>query len=394
MPIFLEDLGEDVALLFFLSATSGLCCLLAVNAFFRRLTSSKQLWIALIEDLAERRLVDIPHSRFLIEHSTEELISLVKRTVLGPATWSLPHKSPTVAEEICLPPSLITADQVELLFGGRHVLVHRDSPGWCLELWTVGADSPFWTRTQAVDVHAAEIIDGGRSVIIVTVSSHLKVIQVDLETAEFKDLLNVTLPANCSPSDNIRPVISGDLLAQALYWYGALDDDHGTFAAILLIDWRSQKYVLFWYSRNEPIIFLIVYQVGDVHQGRVFRPLQYATLLSYRFSIAASSGNMVGWVRMSSSLAQLDVTSVSYAGYGMRWVGPQIFKLVDASLLRRACAEGSEEKLQQVSSPENGVDSTDMVMEVRTRQYRGILSPYSHALVHLQGSSMMLTYYV
>jgi hypothetical protein len=248
---------------------------------------------------------------------------------------------------------------------------------------------------------------------------HLKVIQVDLETAEFKDLLNVTLPTNCSPSDNIRPVISGDLLAQALYWYGALDDDHGTFAAILLIDWRSQKYVLFWYSRNEPIIFvrafplssittckicavqrptialapghiifttlrnvvvhsvaaiasrwrpidpitaaslihlpprdiaptrmeqidfpvtvlvshfwipalalyrsplrrdefrLIVYQVGDVHQGRVFRPLQYAMLLIYRFSIAASSGNMVGWVRMSSSLAQLDVTSVSYAG--------------------------------------------------------------------------------
>jgi hypothetical protein len=144
-----------------------------VIAFFRRLTSSKQLWITLIEDLVERRLVDIPHSRFLIEHSTEELISLVKRTVLGPATWSLPHKSPTVAEEICLPPSLITADQVELLFGGRHVLVHRDSPEWCLELWTVGADSPFWTRTQAVDMHAAEIIDGGRSVIIVTVSSYV-----------------------------------------------------------------------------------------------------------------------------------------------------------------------------------------------------------------------------
>jgi hypothetical protein len=85
---------------------------------------------------------------------------------------------------------------------------------------------------------------------------HLEVIQVDLETAEFQDLLNITLPANCVPSDNIRPVISGDLLAQALYWTNGLDDDDGTFAAILLIDWRSQKYVLFWYSRNEPIIFV------------------------------------------------------------------------------------------------------------------------------------------
>ncbi|KAJ7836016.1 hypothetical protein B0H13DRAFT_2107520 [Mycena leptocephala] len=102
---------------------------------------------------------------------------------------------------------------------------------------------------------------------------------------------------------------------------------------------------------------------------------------------------MVGWVRMSCSLAQLNVTSVSYAGYCMRRVGPQIFRLVDTPLLRWARTEASEE-LQQVTSPENGVDSTDMVMEVRTRQYRGILSPYSHALVHLQGSSMMLTYYV
>jgi hypothetical protein len=76
----------------------------------------------------------------------------------------------------------------------------------------------------------------------------------------------------------------------------------------------------------------------------------------------------------------------------MRRVGPQIFRLVDTPLLRQPRTEASEESLQQVSSPENGVDSTDMVMEVRTRQYRGILSPYSHALVHLQGSSMMLYY--
>jgi hypothetical protein len=144
-----------------------------VNAFFRRLASSKQLWIALIEDLAERRLVDNPHSRSLIEHSTEELISLVKRTIIGPATWSLPHTSPTVAEEICLPASFITSDQVELLIGGRHLLVHRPYSLCCLELWTVGANSPFWTRTQAADMYAAEIIDGGRSVIIVAVSSYV-----------------------------------------------------------------------------------------------------------------------------------------------------------------------------------------------------------------------------
>jgi hypothetical protein len=103
---------------------------------------------------------------------------------------------------------------------------------------------------------------------------------------------------------------------------------------------------------------------------------------------------MMGWARRSSTLAQLDVTSISYAGYGMRWVGRDIFKLVDAPLLCPARAEASEEELQQVQSLEHGADSTDTVLEFRTRQHRGILSPYSHALVHLQGSAMILSYYV
>ncbi|KAJ7225181.1 hypothetical protein C8J57DRAFT_1535442 [Mycena rebaudengoi] len=94
-----EDLGEDVGLrVVSLCDIETLLSLGLVNVFFRRLTMAKQLWILLVEDLASRGLVDLPHSRSLADHSVMDLIGLVKRTVIGPATWSEQEGSPVLAE--------------------------------------------------------------------------------------------------------------------------------------------------------------------------------------------------------------------------------------------------------------------------------------------------------
>ncbi|KAJ7645157.1 hypothetical protein DFH06DRAFT_1333446 [Mycena polygramma] len=59
----LEDLGEDIALLILSSCDIETVLLVGrVNSWWHRLSLSKQLWIWLIEDLAEQCLLDLPRS--------------------------------------------------------------------------------------------------------------------------------------------------------------------------------------------------------------------------------------------------------------------------------------------------------------------------------------------
>ncbi|KAJ7914558.1 hypothetical protein B0H13DRAFT_2659159 [Mycena leptocephala] len=89
----------------------------------------KQLWIVLVEELIAISLAACPDTCSLAVHSVEELIALVKRTVLGPATWSVPNTSPT--------------------------------------LWNVQATTPLWTRISSKwSMPAFEMPDGGLSVVI------------------------------------------------------------------------------------------------------------------------------------------------------------------------------------------------------------------------------------
>jgi hypothetical protein len=135
-----------------------------VNRFLRQLTTRKQLWIALVEDLAAGALIDLPQSRSLADYSVQELIELVKRTVTGPVTWSREDTPPTLAEEILLPECFLRTAKVELLPGGRYILALRESS---LELWNVNGTIPIWTTIS--DLHtipAFEVAGSGSSVVI------------------------------------------------------------------------------------------------------------------------------------------------------------------------------------------------------------------------------------
>ncbi|KAJ6525154.1 hypothetical protein B0H19DRAFT_1084999 [Mycena capillaripes] len=80
-----ESLGEDVIL-----QTLSLCDVYAVlsvsmvNKFLRRIALVKQLWLSLVHDLGARGVLDLPPGE--LNHSTSELVSLVKRK---PVPWSI-----------------------------------------------------------------------------------------------------------------------------------------------------------------------------------------------------------------------------------------------------------------------------------------------------------------
>ncbi|KAJ6613011.1 hypothetical protein B0H10DRAFT_1947118 [Mycena sp. CBHHK59/15] len=130
---------------------------------------------------------DCAHTRYLADHSVEELIALVKRTVPGPATWSVPNTS---SEESSLPDVLLEAEYLQLLPGGR---------------------------------------------------GSVTVIQVKFETGESKDLFDTQLPNKLQTEGGVL-ALSGDLLTHAVFW---ADDTvkYGAIYAILLVDWRLQQYI-------------------------------------------------------------------------------------------------------------------------------------------------------
>ncbi|KAF7354518.1 hypothetical protein MVEN_01141200 [Mycena venus] len=116
----LEDLGEDITvLLLSLCDIDTVLLMSRVNQFFRQLTMRKQHCILYVK-------------------VSSELIALVKRTVLGPATWS-PDTSPTLAEEVSLPDALLAAEDLQLLLGSRYVLLVREND---IELWNICSKTP------------------------------------------------------------------------------------------------------------------------------------------------------------------------------------------------------------------------------------------------------------
>ncbi|KAJ7645148.1 hypothetical protein DFH06DRAFT_595115 [Mycena polygramma] len=237
----LRDLSEDAALLILEACDiSTVVSMGQVNVFFHRLTLSKQLWITLVEDLAARFLVDLPLTRSLAELSLDEVVGLVKRTVVGPATWCL-GTSPSVVERISIPTAGL-AEKVELLSGGRHLLVKWSNR---IELWSVDSGCALlWSRRCEWDTgYAFDMLEDGPSVIVFLARfESLHVIQVRFDGTESQDLFDLRLPANCGVETNIRPVVCGGLLAQAICCRG-----RPAVHAFLLMDWRLQKYVLIRY---------------------------------------------------------------------------------------------------------------------------------------------------
>jgi hypothetical protein len=170
----------------------------------------------LIDDLAARGLVDLPHDRPLQEYSTAELIEEVQRIVLGPKTWSrATHAAPIIAREFRIP-STRADDQprfsVQLLPGGTHLVVEYTSR---IELWHVAASAVIWfledNWTTRVCRYSIELCDDQRSASLATLDTPrlLRLICIDLSTGGSTEIFIVEPPTQEAQFGR-RPVISGD----------------------------------------------------------------------------------------------------------------------------------------------------------------------------------------
>ncbi|KAJ6540473.1 hypothetical protein B0H19DRAFT_331629 [Mycena capillaripes] len=133
------------------------------------LAESKDVWVALVFDLCQRRLLDLPTTtsdtilNTLRDMTTDELIAHVKRVVRGPDSWmptgpaapGPPNLPPsTIHREILIPmdDSILNEAQTmhimpTLLHGGTHLIVHR---GFVCELWDVKRAARIWKSNYAL----------------------------------------------------------------------------------------------------------------------------------------------------------------------------------------------------------------------------------------------------
>ncbi|KAJ7465704.1 hypothetical protein FB451DRAFT_1262236 [Mycena latifolia] len=107
-----------------------------------------QLWLLHVQDLIDRSLIELPPSVALVSLSTADLVDLVRRLVVGPATW-VAGEVPQVSTEITIwtmhdqPAGFRGRFRVKLLDGGRHILFSRET---LLELWDVATQQLVWNR--------------------------------------------------------------------------------------------------------------------------------------------------------------------------------------------------------------------------------------------------------
>ncbi|KAJ7232918.1 hypothetical protein C8J57DRAFT_170718 [Mycena rebaudengoi] len=222
LALKLEDFAEDILCLILV------CCdiytvlsVSRVNKSLRRIAYSKQIWIYLLDELAGRGLIDLPHDRPLHNYSTAELIEEVKRVILGPKTWSCPrHAAPIIAREFRIP-RIRPDDQsrlfsVQLLPGGTHLVVEYSSR---LELWHVATSAVIWLPKDSrmfasLRRYSIELFDDQKSAILVTLENLrlLRFIRIDLSAGVSTEMFKME-----PPSQEARfwdyPVISGNLFA-------------------------------------------------------------------------------------------------------------------------------------------------------------------------------------
>ncbi|KAG5641526.1 hypothetical protein DXG03_004817 [Asterophora parasitica] len=146
---------------------------------------SETVWLVLLTTLQKRVLIGLPpdHWQSLEQLSTQGLVDLVKRAVLGPKSWLASDSSTTPiapAQQIVLNRDRISPGPIGksndtkqiLLQGGNFVLFHYDYRVKCLECRDLRANRRLWVYEGLVDRwskayvrnFAAEVADEGKTV--------------------------------------------------------------------------------------------------------------------------------------------------------------------------------------------------------------------------------------
>ncbi|KAF7349051.1 hypothetical protein MVEN_01426800 [Mycena venus] len=164
------------------------------NRLMHALASRKDIWLAVIQDLSCRGLIDFLPPEMLRKATVTDLLAEVKRAVMGPKTWS-PTSSvpPTIARQRSVPlnESSRRFGAFKILPGGEYVAL-KDNSG--LEIWAITPPKRIWTwhSTSERFQYAVELRDGGKTASLLICSSepalqleHVEIIEVDLTTGDW-----------------------------------------------------------------------------------------------------------------------------------------------------------------------------------------------------------------
>ncbi|KAJ7183821.1 hypothetical protein C8R46DRAFT_1308881 [Mycena filopes] len=186
-----------------------------VNHQMQRLTLAKRLWVSVLNDLRHRGLMETWPSYNPTRYTTEELISQIKRLVVGPEMWrqlrfsSAQVTPPRVLVKLCLPSAIRLASQVLLINGGRHVvLAHVDG----VEMWEVASRRRIWIRRFVGELSVPAKVENNILVMamIPRRSVTLEIWCIDLQDGSVAQTLEVTLQRPGALSKN---AVLGDFVA-------------------------------------------------------------------------------------------------------------------------------------------------------------------------------------
>ncbi|KAJ7108402.1 hypothetical protein C8R43DRAFT_1243567 [Mycena crocata] len=210
-----------------------------VNKLLRALTLTKEIWLALIHDLAFRGILDLPPADVLRNYTVPDLVDDVKRIVLGPKTWSPASTSPPIITRQRALPAPWATDNSRQTFSGMKVL-----PGGKYIIWE--------RHSSLLEIRS---ITRWESVILLVCNTpvpfevniiRVKIIRVQLDTGEESGLFEQRLQIR----HIWRPIILGNLFLVSV--------NSGRKDGVLLVNWRGRTHAALEcvYDRNLEAILL------------------------------------------------------------------------------------------------------------------------------------------
>ncbi|RDB21907.1 hypothetical protein Hypma_010969 [Hypsizygus marmoreus] len=251
-------LVDDVLLRIFCSCNIHVILTLSQSSrHFHDLAFSKQVWLAVLSDLQRRNFIDLLPGQQLNQLTSNELVNLAKRAVLGPRSWTDTSR-PRIASQFILKSSITDPDngnniadenKAELLPGGQFLLFRHQETLECLtvqegkHLWQYRGP---WVNSN-VQAFAAVVTDDGRACIIIVGirtyalygeddelnQNYVEILHLDFSTGSATTLIRERVPKTIYDNAFSGLKICGDFAIAAVR--------HANYILVFKLSTRSYK---------------------------------------------------------------------------------------------------------------------------------------------------------
>ncbi|KAF7355945.1 hypothetical protein MVEN_00923700 [Mycena venus] len=299
MAVF-QDLDEDILLgVLKISDVYTVLSASRVNKLIHTLALSKPLWVALVEDLIARCLLDAFSDPDFMDYSAPELREVVKRVMCGP-TWTEDGSTPVIHRQLSVESSDIIPNKtgsswpayVRLLPGGRFFTLEIYDGR--LECWSVATGRCVWNYSQERRTgYVVDVLDGGmtaRFLLPGTLKDSFSIVQVDLMTGVSYEVFRMPRKDEIRWWTDSDALLSGDFVILTVHIHGSW--------VVLLINWKEGMYVNFHQTLTVPGMAVVLGHV--ILTTATLDPPYRPVLLVYTLaSLAAYWRPLADWCPLS-----------------------------------------------------------------------------------------------